>query len=138
MPRDYYEPTSYDDDLFEAEEAAKRADRRKQAEKAGDALAAEEARQAAALRARIDERAAETNRRQVIAEYQAAGVEPLRVDGNGRPTVSLSMLLRIGWTIENISGKNVLIYPPGYRPPHLEEPVFGAPRIEEIEDGGSQ
>jgi hypothetical protein len=90
---------------------------------------------AAQLKARMDERARETNRRQVLAEYQAAGVQPLKVDGTGRPMISLSMLLRIGWEVREISGKKVLVAPAGYQPPRPEpesEPdiEFGAPRIE--------
>ncbi len=91
-------------------------------------MAAAEVKQAAALKVRIDARASETNRRQVIAEYQAAGISPPLIDGNGKPTVSLSMLLRLGWKVEDISGKPVLIHPPGYRPPRpIPEPIFGAP-----------
>lgn len=131
MPRDYFEPTSYDDDLFDAEEAKRRTARREAAKAARDAMAETEAKAAVILKARIDERARETNRRQVIAEYQAAGVEPLEVDGNGKPTVSLSMLLRLGWRVENISGQPTLIRPRWMAAPRpVEEPVFGAPAPE--------
>lgn len=136
MPRDYFEPTSYDDDLFDAEEAKRRKARREAAKAARDAMAETEAKAAVILKARIDERARETNRRQVIAEYQAAGVLPLQIGRDGRPTVSLSMLLRFGWEVREISGKPTLIAPAGYRPPRAEpEPdiEFGAPRIEDDE-----
>lgn len=138
MPRDYYEPQSYDDDLFEADQARVRKAKREEAQAAMQKVRDHDAAISAQLKARIDERARETNRRQVIGEYQSAGVEPLQVDGNGKPTASLSLLLSVGWKIENISGKNVLIAPAGYRPPRREpEPEpdieFGAPRIEDDE-----
>lgn len=140
--RDYFDPGSYDDDLFEAEAAKKRAADRAKAEAAQLDATNAQLKFAAQLKARMDERAAETNRRQLIAEYQAAGVEPPMTDGNGKPTVSLSMLLRMGWSLENISGQPTLIRPFGTRAPvppvepepvFGEEPVFGAPRIEREE-----
>ncbi len=134
MTRDYFSPSSHDDDLFNAEEAKRRAARREAAREARELLGAAEVKQAAMLKSRIDERARETNRRQVIAEYQAAGVEPPSVDGEGKPTASLSMLLRIGWKVENISGLPTLIRPHWLRASSpTPEPVFGAPRIEEDE-----
>lgn len=143
MPRDYYEPQSYDDDLFEADQARARAVKREEAREALRKVSDHDAALAAQLKARMDERAKETNRRQVLGEYQAAGVEPLQVDGSGRPTATLSLLLSVGWKIENISGKNVLIAPAGYRPPRAEpdpepvfgaDPVFGAPRRDEDDE----
>lgn len=136
MPRDYYEPQSYDDDLFEADQARKRKAKREEAQAALEKVRSHEAVLTAQLKARMDERARETNRRQILAEYQAAGVQPLQVGGDGRPTVSLSMLLRFGWEVREISGKPTLIAPPGYRPPRPEpEPdiEFGAPRVEDDE-----
>jgi hypothetical protein len=126
--RDYFDPASRDDDLFEAEEVKRRQARRQQAREAQEAAAVAERQQSAAIKSRLDERAREANRRQVIAEYQAAGVEPLQVDGDGKPTVSLSMLLRFGWKVEIVSGQPTLIRPFGMRAPRpIEEPVFGAP-----------
>lgn len=132
MPRDYHDPGSYDDDLFDADEARRRQAKREETMAAIEKAAATEAKARADLDARMAERARETNRRQVIAEYQAAGVEPPSIDRNGKPTASLSLLLRMGWKLENISGKPTLIRPSWMsRPP---EPVFGAPVIDETEN----
>lgn len=136
MTRDYYDPQSYDDDLFEADQARARKAKREEAQAAMQKVRDHDAMLAAQLKARIDESARETNRRQVLAEYQAAGVLPLQIGRDGRPTVSLSMLLRFGWEVREISGKPTLIAPAGYRPPRAEpEPdiEFGAPRIEDDE-----
>lgn len=135
--RDYYDAGSRDDDLFEADDVKRRQQKRAETKAALEAAATADAKRTAQLKERMDDRARETNRRQVIAEYQAAGVEPPSVDGNRKPTTSLSLLLRMGWKIENISGQPTLIRPSWYRAPVREsdpEPVFGAPRIEESEN----
>jgi hypothetical protein len=49
--------------------------------------------------------------RRRLKDYEHAGVEPLELDANGSPTVTLSMLFWLGWTIESISGQNVLVRP---------------------------
>lgn len=135
MPRDYYDPESRDDDLFEADELRRRQAKRAAVKESLELAKVAEAKQTAALKARMDERAQETNRRQVIAEYQAAGVEPPSVDGNGKPTTSLSLLLRMGWKIENISGRPTLLRPAWMPPPSrpAPEPEFGAPVRDEEE-----
>lgn len=108
MPRNYYSQTSYDDDLFDAEEAAARRRKREELLAANAEIAAAEAREEATRRRLIAERAIEANRRQVLREYEAAGVEPLAVDASGAPTTSLSLLLSLGWTVERIGDRNVL------------------------------
>ncbi len=52
----------------------------------------------------------------MMTEYARAGVEPLETNGRGVPLVSLSLLLCLGWTIESISGKNVLMRPAAAAP----------------------
>lgn len=94
------------DDLSQADEL-----RRKRILEEAERFEKIEAAAEAERRAKATARAMETNRRQTIAEYQAAGVEPPNVDENGRPTVSLSLLLSFGWTIEQIGDRNVLVKP---------------------------
>jgi hypothetical protein len=45
------------------------------------------------------------------AEYRAAGVEPPRLTADGVPAFSLSLLFVLGWTIEEIDGKRLLLKP---------------------------
>jgi hypothetical protein len=47
----------------------------------------------------------------ICAEYRAAGVEPIEVNADGVPTVSLATLRWIGWRIEEIDGKRKLVRP---------------------------
>src|SRR5574337_999474 len=94
------------DDLSQADEI-----RRKRILEEAERLDKIEAKAEAARRARATAWSLETNRRQTIAEYQAAGVEPPNVDETGRPTVSLSLLLSFGWTIEQAGDRNVLVKP---------------------------
>lgn len=60
-------------------------------------------------RAVAERKVFERTQRAVISEYQAAGVEPV-VDGSGMVT-SLSLLKSLGWTVEEIGNKTVLVAP---------------------------
>ena len=109
------------DDLFSPAEAARRrAERAAMMEQAAERERVEaEAERIRKQRAR--EFAIETSRRSLLAEYQRYGVEPLSLDGDGKPAVSLSMLLSLGWTIAEVSGKRVLVKPEvEVRPPMQE------------------
>lgn len=48
----------------------------------------------------------------LLREYQNAGVAPPMVTATGVPAVSLALLLRIGWTIEEVAGDRRLVKPP--------------------------
>jgi hypothetical protein len=63
-----------------------------------------EDREREAINARKIEFSLETNERLRVAEYRAAGLEP-------QPGVSLSMLMMLGWTVQEISGKKTLVRP---------------------------
>lgn len=91
--------------LFNAEEAAER-HRSREAERAERlrhaAELADAENKAAAIRAA--KLAADSKRisdRFRIREYQAQGVEPIHVNDEGVPTISLALLLKLGWTIED-------------------------------------
>jgi len=59
-------------------------------------------------RAEATRRSAETSQRMIEAEYRRLGIEP--VTSNGL-TVSLAMLRRQGWTVEEVGGARVLVAP---------------------------
>jgi hypothetical protein len=67
-------------------------------------LNAREDREREAIKVRKIEFSLETNERLRVAEYRAAGLEP-------QPGVSLSMLMMLGWTVQEISGKKTLVRP---------------------------
>lgn len=73
------------------------------------AIEEEQERQA---RERATAHSLEVHRRHVMDQYRAAGVEPpLLNETNGAPLVSLSLLLKYGWTIEALGDQNVLVPP---------------------------
>lgn len=101
-----------DETLFTAGEAERRrlerADTIERGKQADEALAAFE--KAAKARIRTDILAA--NDEFIAREYALAGVTPPETAG-GKPTVSLSMLLRLGWQIEESPrGGKVLVAAP--------------------------
>lgn len=102
-----------DESLFDQEEAEarriEREQRRARAEEQGRERAAEDA----AIAARAAKFRDETNARMLVDEYRRAGVEPPKVDGDGAPTCSLTLLLWMGWTIEELGlGVRRLVSPP--------------------------
>lgn len=111
MTRSFHEPVD-PFDLFDREKAqeivADREERRRQHEE----RVKREDEQAERQRQAATRRSFQINARQLVAEYAAAGVSPPRVDFDGVPTVSLSMLLSLGWRVECVSGENKLVEPP--------------------------
>lgn len=55
----------------------------------------------------------------ILAEYAAAGLAPVYADGFAETVLSLSLLLSLGWRIEEMQERNVLIRPE--RPAKREE-----------------
>lgn len=94
-----------DDDMIDRVVAREDAERRAFARDRARSVAAAATAQAEVEREELAMRAAgtarENTRRFVMQEYVNAGVEPLEVDAEGCPTVSLSLLLTMGWTIED-------------------------------------
>ena len=76
-------------------------------------LMAIETKQRAEAKARADEFSIDANRAHVMGEYIGRGVEPPFTDDQGRPTVSLSLLMQMGWRIDG----NWLVAPGGWRDP---------------------
>lgn len=73
--------------------------------------------QQAERKARADKFSCEANRVQLLAEYESAGVHPPFTDDDGKPTISLSLLKRMGWRIENFGNDGYSLVPPGWQAP---------------------
>lgn len=72
---------------------------------------------AAERKVAADQRSMEANRIQLLGEYEAAGIYPPFTDDSGKPTISLSLLKRLGWRIENFGSDGNSLVPPGWRAP---------------------
>lgn len=70
-----------------------------------DELNRAEAKKAAEVEARHAEFRLKVDRAILLSEYQRLGLEPLE------PLISLHLALKLGWSIEQINGKNVLARP---------------------------
>lgn len=120
MTRHFSEQTFDPEDLFDANTAAQiRRDRERERAEIAKAVQQENEREAARLagiKQRNDELSKRSNARLRTHEFAAAGVDAPYVDFDGVPTISLSFLLSIGWSIRNVSGMNVLMKPTGTRP----------------------
>ncbi len=76
-------------------------------------FAARDSAEAAKRRASADELSRRANEAILAREYRELGLTPPFVDGAGAPSVSLSMLLSLGWTVgKGEAGGNVLVRPP--------------------------
>lgn len=81
------------------------------------AVGAQDAAAAAERKARADDLTARANASVLILEYAAQRVRPPLTDGHGVPTVSLPMLLQLGWTIQRVGdGLAVLLRPEPEQP----------------------
>lgn len=110
MSRPYHEP--YDpEDIFDRADADERRARREEAQKLNAERDAVEAEQAARRSASARVNSMRANARILLSEYHAAGVEPMQTRPDGTPTVSLSLLRSMGWTIVQIDDRNVLVAP---------------------------
>jgi hypothetical protein len=63
-------------------------------------------------KARAVELSMRANRLCMLNEYRAAGVDPPRIDEHGFPAFSLSLAFLMGWRIEHIGDRNVLVASP--------------------------
>lgn len=98
-------------DLFEKEEAARRMAHRAELQRVADEERKKEEDQRAIARAAALERKRVGDGQALLRQYHANGVEPISVDGDGFPTVSYSMLMRMGWWVEKLEGENRLVGP---------------------------
>lgn len=78
----------------------------------------QESKAAAEAKVRVDAMSARSNVGLLLNEYLVAGVEPPFTNGDGIPTVSLSMLRWQGWTVERVGEVNTLIMPMARPPVH--------------------
>lgn len=105
-----------DENLFDRDEAQRlRAERAQQAENHRK-FEAEQAEQAARRAAGFKEWSRRAGVESIRAGYEALGVEPPSLDGNGEPVCSVDLLMRIGWRIENTPDGKVWIRPPAHEP----------------------
>lgn len=107
--------TGWEDDLVDRIAGGERDARMAAAVERNARIAEEDARRAAEVKRSNDENSRVANARALLREYAAAGVRPPRVDADGVPTVSLSMLRMMGWTVESFGGEGVLVRPGGDR-----------------------
>lgn len=56
---------------------------------------------------------AAANNSAIIDQYAAVGLRPVYADPNQEMLVSLPLLLSLGWQIEEVGGRNVLLRPTG-------------------------
>lgn len=101
-----------DDSLFDRDEAQRRRQERAEAIERGKTAEVALAEYDAAARARVRADILRANDEFIAREYQSAGVEPPIVSGDGKPAVSLSMLLRLDWEIQDVAGVRTLVAPP--------------------------
>lgn len=98
--------------LFDRDEAEERKRLREEQRALVDERRAQYVQQDAAAKVAADAGMAEANERARVAEYRAAGVFP----PSGQ-RASLSLLLHLGWRIEEIGqGERVLVKPPSPEP----------------------
>jgi len=101
-----------DEDLFRQDEATERRAAVETAREFAARQAAEMAARDAAFLERARTSARDAGRRELLAEYRAAGVEPPSFDDDGMPRVSLALLRTLGWRVEEINRAKILVAPP--------------------------
>lgn len=98
-----------DFDIFERAETDERRARAEAARKDHEAFEQYERDQAALRKIAADATTRRSNESALLGEYRRAGVQPPFTNGAGIPTVSLSMLSRMGWKIEVLDGEMRLV-----------------------------
>jgi hypothetical protein len=101
------------EDIFERADAEAWRERRAKLLERSAQIAAQHAEAEAKTRESARLFSLQANADQIRRDYREAGVEPVAVDAAGLPFVSLSMLLKNGWTIaDGIDGARELVRPP--------------------------
>lgn len=121
-----------DESLFTREEAegrrAERAEQKENHRKFEEAQAQQDAKRAAEFNEWSREKGIESIRR----GYAARGVEPPCVNGDGEPTCSADLLLKMGWRIEEMpDGTKTWVRPPA------PEPWTGPKDKDSLPEGGT-
>lgn len=99
-------------DMFELQHADEKRARLEEAKRLNTERAEQDAREEAERKESLLKFSKIGHRRQLLAQYREAGVEPPLVTEDGTPRVSLTMLLSIGWTIAEVFGEKMLVRPP--------------------------
>lgn len=101
------------DNLFDREEAEKLRAERAEMIESGKAREAMLQQQEATIRENGRKAMLRATDVAIIREYEHAGVAPLKTNADGVPTCSLSLLMRMGWRVEDGGrGERVLVAPP--------------------------
>jgi hypothetical protein len=103
------------DDMFGFEDERDKRARLARLEEEGRRAAEADRRGHDEVMARVAKKSAEFHRRHLLAEYRLAGVAPPETDENGTPKTSLSMLLNLGWRVEEVGGGLRALVPPWLR-----------------------
>ena len=98
-------------DFFEQDEFYRRKERVRAAEERNAKLALLEAEAARQRKIRADRLTERANVSFLRYQYERAGLSPPFVDLDGNPTVSLELLLDMGWRIEQVGNANTLVRP---------------------------
>ena len=101
------------DNLFDRDEARHLREERQINREQAIEKEREESDREAARGARIAAENLLANRREVLDSYTRAGVTPPHLDKDGFPNCSLTMLLSLGWRVEEVEGTKVLLRPIG-------------------------
>ena len=104
------------EDIFDRQEAAERRAYLDRLKERNAATAAQEAAAEAARHESARQFTLETTKRAIRRDYEQAGVTPLQVGGDGTPTVSLPLLLSMGWKVVEFNGERQLVRPNRERP----------------------
>jgi hypothetical protein len=104
------------EDIFDRQEAAERRAYLDRLKERNAATAAQEAAAETARHESARQFTLETTKRAIRRDYEQAGVAPLQVGGDGTPTVSLPLLLSMGWTVIDFNGERQLVRPNHERP----------------------
>lgn len=99
-------------DIFDHAEETLRRESLDAARERNKILDAQVAQEKAERQAKADALSRRANQSVLVTEYVRAGVDPISVNDDGIPTVSLSFLISIGWTIEDFGGRRTLVKPP--------------------------
>lgn len=102
---------SLEDDLIAGVDGDERAERLARILDRNAELSKAEQERAARIKLESDRRAKIGHARSLLREYEAAGVAPPFTTEEGVPTVSLSMLLMIGWSVDVFGGVATLHRP---------------------------
>lgn len=113
-PREFSEPWE-PEDIFDRQHAAERRARIEQSQADHAALLKHDAEQTVLRKIKGDDLSRRANESFLNYEYSSSGVTPPSTNGNGIPTVSLSLLKWMGWRIENYSGQATLVEPMAQR-----------------------